>query len=92
LNIHFVERYHKSPDGSPELVADTSPTSSTIRELVVLLFRMFGTLFATDLKEDKAGNRFEAIVVQFLVCVEKVGREAVIQTKHNQFGYPSMAC
>ncbi len=70
----IVASYHNSPDGPPKLVADTSPTSSTIRELVVLLFRMFGTLFSTDLKDEKAGNRFEAIVVQFLVCVEKVGR------------------
>ena len=41
---------------------------------MVLLFHMFGTLSATNLKDNKAGKWFEATVAQFLVCVEKVGQ------------------
>jgi hypothetical protein len=33
----------------------------------------FGTVYATDLKGEEAGNRFEALVVQFLDCVQQIG-------------------
>jgi hypothetical protein len=36
------------------------------------LFRVFSTLFSTELNGKEPGNRFNALVMQFLVCVEKV--------------------
>ena len=74
VRTSIVENYHTRSTGTPALVPDTAPTASEIRELVILLFRVFGTLFGTDLKEVEAGNRFEAIAAQFLASVEKVSR------------------
>ena len=45
-----------------------------IRYLVLLLFRVFSALFSTELKGEQAGNRFDALVIQFLVCVYKISR------------------
>ncbi len=52
----------------------TTPTVNDICYLILLLFRVFSTLFSTGLGGEAAGNRFDALVVQFLVCVEKVGK------------------
>ena len=70
----IVDAHHQDPAGLPPVILDKTPSVLDIRHLVVLLFRVFGTLFATDLRGHIAGNRFEALVLQFLVCVERVGR------------------
>jgi hypothetical protein len=68
----IVEDHHNNPGGPPTVVPNTKATATDICELV-LLFLIFGTLFATDLKSVEAGNQFEALVVQFLGRVEKIG-------------------
>ena len=45
-----------------------------MRQLIVLLFRVFAVLYSTELHGEEAGNRFEVMVVEFLDCVDKVGR------------------
>jgi hypothetical protein len=45
-----------------------------MRHLLVLLFRVFAVLFSRDTKELEAANRFEALVIQFLDCVERIGK------------------
>ncbi len=69
----LVNNYCIDPTGPPSILTNTAPTPEDIRRLLSLLFRVFGTLFATDLKGDIAGNRFEALVVQFLDCVQRIG-------------------
>jgi hypothetical protein len=34
---------------------------------------VFGTLFATTMRGEEAGNRFEALVIQFLSCIQNIG-------------------
>jgi hypothetical protein len=70
---HLVKVHHDDPAGLPELVPDMTPSAKEVRYLLLLLFRIFATLFSRDLKGAKAGNRFDALVVQFLVCVQKLG-------------------
>jgi hypothetical protein len=41
--------------------------------LLLLLFCIFGTLFSTDLNGEKAGNRFDALALQFQDRVEQIG-------------------
>jgi hypothetical protein len=41
--------------------------------LLLLLFCIFGTLFSTNLNGEKAGNRFDALALQFLDRVEQIG-------------------
>jgi hypothetical protein len=55
------------------VVPNITPSSTDIRHLLLLLFRVFGTLFSTDLNSEKAGNRFDALALQFLDRVEQVG-------------------
>jgi hypothetical protein len=69
----IVQNYHDDPAGLPELVPDVTPSAKEVRYLLLLLFRVFATLFSRDLKGAEAGNRFDALVVQFLVCVQKLG-------------------
>jgi hypothetical protein len=52
----------------------TTPTAKEMRHLLVLLFRVFAALFSRDTKELEAANRFEALVIQFLDCVERIGK------------------
>ncbi len=70
----IVEGYFQDTSGPPDVLPITTATVNDIRYLILLLFRVFAALFSTDLKGDEAGNRFEALVVQFLSCVDKVGR------------------
>ena len=70
----LVETYHACPAGPPPIRPDTNPTATEMRRLIYLLFKVFGTLFATDLPGQLAGNRFEVLVVEFLDCIEKIGR------------------
>jgi hypothetical protein len=70
----LVEFHHTSPRVPPPVLPDTRATLQDVRHLLVLLYRVCATLFSTDLKGIEAGNRFEALVVQFLVYVEKMGK------------------
>jgi hypothetical protein len=51
----IVEDHHNNPAGPQPMVQNTVP-SAGVRELVVLLFCVFGALFATDLSGSQAGN------------------------------------
>ncbi len=70
----IVDDHHTNPLGPPKVISDTTPTAKEMRHLIVLLFRVFGTLFSRDTKELEAANRFEALVIQFLDCVERVSK------------------
>jgi hypothetical protein len=76
-----VDRYFNQPNGPPSVVPNITPSSSDIRHLLLLLFRIFGTLFSTDLKGEKAGNRFGALTLQFLDRVEQIGRACLPNKK-----------
>jgi hypothetical protein len=69
----IVEGHFTDPLGPPAVIPDTTPSAQEMRYLLLLLFRIFGTLFSTELKGDEAGNRFDALAVQFLGCIEKIG-------------------
>jgi hypothetical protein len=77
----LVDGYYNEPNGPPAVVPNTTPSAHKIRHLLVLLFRLFGTLFSTDLKGAKAGNRFDALAVQFLNCVEDIGKACLPNKK-----------
>jgi hypothetical protein len=81
IKIAQVERYFNQPNGPPSVVPNITPSSSDIRHLLLLLFRIFGTLFSTDLNGEKAGNRFDALAVQFLDRVEQIGRACLPNKK-----------
>jgi hypothetical protein len=68
-----VDGYFNQPNGPPSVVLNITPSSTNIRHLLLLLFRIFGTLFSTDLNGEKAGNRFDAPVLQLLDRVEQIG-------------------
>ena len=68
---NFVDGYFNDPAGIPALVPSTTPSAKEVRQLVMLLFHVFGTLFSTELKGEQAGNRFDVLAVKFLDCVEK---------------------
>jgi hypothetical protein len=60
---------------------------------LVLMFRVFATLYATDLKGEEAGNRFDALVVEFLACLHNIGTAChpkktnpIWQTKYGLLG------
>jgi hypothetical protein len=78
----FVDDFFNDPDGIPSLVPDTTPSAKEVRQLVLLLFQVFGALFSTDLKGAEAGNRFDALAVKFLDCVEKIGKSCNPNKKH----------
>jgi hypothetical protein len=40
-----VDRYFNQPNGPPSVVPNITPSSSDIRQLLLLLFHIFGTLF-----------------------------------------------
>jgi hypothetical protein len=61
-----VDAYFNQPNGPPSVVPNTSPSSTDICHLLLLLFCIFGTLFSTVLNGGKAGNRFDALALQFL--------------------------
>jgi hypothetical protein len=70
----MVGTYFATVDGPPPVLPSTTPTVAAMRELIFLLFRVFGALFATDLKDEVAGNRFEALAIQFLDSIDHIGR------------------
>jgi hypothetical protein len=76
----LVDGYFNLPDGPPAMVPNTTPSATDIRHLLLLLFRVFGMLFSTDLHGEEAGNLFDALAVQFLSCVEKL-EEPAFQTR-----------
>jgi hypothetical protein len=76
-----VEKYFNQPTGPSSVVPNITPSSSDIRHLLLLLFRIFRTLFSIDLNGKKAGNRFEALALQFLDCVEQFGRACLPSKK-----------
>ncbi len=69
----LVDSYFIAPTGPPEVQTFTAPAVADIRQLLVLLYQVFGTLFATTMAGEAAGNRFDALVVQFLSLIERVG-------------------
>jgi hypothetical protein len=69
----LVDSYFIAPTGPPEVQPFTAPAVADIRQLLVLLYQVFGTLFATTMAGEAAGNRFDALVVQFLSLIERVG-------------------
>jgi hypothetical protein len=73
---HLVKVYHDDPAGLPELVPDITPSAKEVRYLLLLLCPVFSTL-----KGAEAGNRFDALVVQFLVCVQKLGHTCHLEKK-----------
>jgi hypothetical protein len=75
-----VDAYFNQPNGPPSMVPSITPSSTNIRHLLLLLFHIFGTLFSTDLNGKKAGNRFDALALQFLDRVEQIG-EACLPNK-----------
>jgi hypothetical protein len=68
----IVDDHHTNPLGPPKVIREATPTAKEMRHLLVLLFRVFGALFSRDTKELEAANRFEALVIQFLDCVERI--------------------
>jgi hypothetical protein len=89
----IVEKYFQDPSGPPAELPITTPTVDDIRYLILLLFRVFSTLFSTELKGEAAGNCFDELVIQFLVCVAKVGsachpnkKEPIWQSKYGLLG------
>ncbi len=51
-----------------------TPSVADMRQLWVLLYQVFGTLFATTMHGKAAGNRFDALVVQFLSSIQSLGK------------------
>jgi hypothetical protein len=76
-----VEGYFNQPNGPPSVVPNITPSSTNIRHLLLLLFHIFGTLFSTVLNGEKAGNRFDALALQFLDRVEQIGRACLPNKK-----------
>lgn len=70
----LVETYHATPEGPPPLKPMSIPPAADMRKLIILMYKVFGTLFAIDLPGQLAGNRFEVIVVEFLNLLEAIGR------------------
>ena len=70
----IVQSHHTDSNGPPPVLPSNTPGAQDIRELINLQFQLFACLYATDLKGDKAGNRFDAIVVPFLDLVERIGK------------------
>jgi hypothetical protein len=68
-----VDGSFNQPNGPPSEVPNITPSSTNIRHLLLLLFRIFGTLLSTDLNGKKAGNRFDVLALQFLDRVEQIG-------------------
>jgi hypothetical protein len=68
-----VDRYFNQLNGHFSVVPNITPSSTDIRHLLLLLFHIFGTLLSTDLNGEKAGNRFDALALQFLDRVEQIG-------------------
>jgi hypothetical protein len=63
------------------VVPNITPSSTDIHRLLLLLFRIFGTLFSTNLNGEKAGNRFDALALQFLNRVEQIGGDCLPNKK-----------
>jgi hypothetical protein len=70
----IVDDHHTNPLGPPKVISETTPTAKEMRHLLVLLFRVLGALFSRYTKELEAANRFEALVIQLLDCVERIGK------------------
>jgi hypothetical protein len=70
----IVDDHHTNLLGPPNVIRATTPTAKEMRHLLVLLFRVLGALFSRDTKEVEAANRFKALVIQFLDCVERIGK------------------
>jgi hypothetical protein len=70
----MVDSYYTAPNGPPVVQPLTVPIVMAICRLLILLFRVFDTLFGTDLKREEAGNRFEVLVVQFLDCIQQISK------------------
>jgi hypothetical protein len=77
----LVDRYFNQPNGPPSMVPNITPSSADIRHLLLLLFRIFGTLFSPDLNGEKVGNRFDALALQFLDRIEQIGRACLPNKK-----------
>ena len=71
----LVNTYFEDPNGLPPLQPKIDVTPDNIRTLIYLTFRVFATLFALDIPSEAAGNRFEVLVVLFLDCIDRVGRQ-----------------
>jgi hypothetical protein len=71
------------------VVPNITPSSTDICHLLLLLFRIFGTMFSTNLNGKKAGNRFDSLALQFLDPVEQIGG-ACLPNKNVQSGFPNM--
>jgi hypothetical protein len=69
-----VDGYFNQPNGPPSVVPNITPSSADICELLLLLF-------STDLNGEKAGNRFDALALQFLDRVEQIGRACLPNKK-----------
>jgi hypothetical protein len=52
----FVDDCFNDPEGIPALVQNTTQSAKEVRQLVLLLFQIFGALFSTDFKGEEAGN------------------------------------
>jgi hypothetical protein len=61
-----VDGYFNQPNGPPSVVPNITPSSTDICHLLLLLFHIFGTLISTGLNDEKAGNGFDALALQFL--------------------------
>jgi hypothetical protein len=72
--IALVDSYFKAPSGPPAVQSFTPPSVADIRQLLVLLYQVFGTLFATTMHGEAAGNRFDALVVQSLLSIQSLGK------------------
>jgi hypothetical protein len=68
--------------GLPPLKIVTAVSRGEIRELIILLFQVFGTLFADDLAGIGAANRFEAVVIRFLDRLHNIGQALHPDKKH----------
>ena len=69
----LVDWHFTRPGGPPPRYENTAPSVTDMRQKLCLMFQVFGTLFVTNLQGEIAGNRFEALVVQFLHCVQTMG-------------------
>jgi hypothetical protein len=69
----LVDGYFNQPEGSPTVVPNTTPLATDIYHLSLLLVCIFRTMFSTNLQGKEAGNRVDALVVQFLASVEQIG-------------------
>jgi hypothetical protein len=71
----LVDGYFQDPNGLPPVQQSTKVTRHEIRGLVMKMFRLFAALFARDLPGVEAANRFEALVVDFLERIDRLGKE-----------------